>query len=230
MKAFVTNFQPDPEMPDIRRIWRTAKPLLQDAVVAYAPYYPEYAKLKVSKSRGPTTDPGCPSARNVGADIDLVMYSYTNTFGDQQERAWNYILKHRQLVEASLRRKLFARHSKFLKQFLEDNLPKAKHLQKCWKKIASQVLWNDPSAVDQLFKLVAIGLADSGLDDCGFSSFEFQTGWDRDHGIGILMHKSSVLAAGGMTELVGSSHNILQDIKSVQAYDIDEGDLSLLNT
>ncbi len=86
----------------------------------------------------------------------------------------------------------------------------------------------EPSAIDHLFKLVAIGLADSGLDECGFSSFEFQTGWDRDHGLGVLMHKDRVLAAGGMTELI-CDPGIVDGARVVQSYDLDDGDFSLLD-
>jgi len=71
-----------------------------------------------------------------------------------------------------------------------------------------------------------VGLADSGLDECGFSSFEFQTGWDRDHGLGVLMHKDRVLAAGGLTELIHGS-GLLAGARAVQAYDLDEGDFVL---
>lgn len=230
MSAFLDNFQPDPELPGERWIWRTAKPLMRDAVVAYAPFYPDYPKLKVSKSRGPSNDPSCPSARLASADLDVYLYSSTPTFGSLQERAWNFILDHHQLVEAGLRRKLFAKHSKFLNQFLEEALPEDKQFQKYRRTIEGQVKWNDPSAVDHLFKLVAIGLADGGLDDCGFTSFEFQTGWDRDHGLGVLMHKDRVLAAGGMTELIGGTgDSILNGVRYVQQYDLDDGDLSLLN-
>jgi len=227
MSAFLDNFQADPDMPDVRRIWRTAKPILRDAMVACAPYYPEYPALKVSNSRGPSNDPSCPSARDAGADVDVVLYSHADAFGSLHENAWNFILDHRQLIETNLRRKLFARHSKDLTQFLDEELLGAKHLQKYWAKIEHRVTWGDPSAVDQLFKLVSVGLADSGLDDCGFSSFEFQTGWDRDHGLGILMHKDRVLAAGGMTELICSPHSIAAGAKCVQQHDRDDGDFPL---
>jgi hypothetical protein len=227
MSAFLDNFQPDPELPDIRRIWRTAKPLLRDAVAAYAPYDPEYPKLKVSKSPGTSNDPSCASALVISTDIDVMLYSHTDTFGSVQERAWNFILDHHELVEAALRRKLFAQHSRSLMEFREEALPP--QLQKYWKTIESRVNWDDPSAVDHLFKLVAIGLADNGLDECGFSSFEFQTGWDRDHGLGILMHKDRVLAAAGMTELIGSD-SIVDVVKSIQGYGMDDGDLSLLDS
>ena len=226
MSAFLDNFRPDPELPDARRIWRTAKPVMRDAVVAYAPLYPDYPKLK----GGPSNDPSCPSARLPGAEADVILYSQTNTFGSPQERAWNFILDQHRRVEASLRRKLFAKHSRFLKQFLDEVLPEDKEYQQYWKTIEGQVKWDDPSAVDRLFKLVAVGLADSGVDDCGFSSFEFQTGWDRDHGLGILMHKDRVLAADGMSVLIdGTGPSILNGARYVQEYDLDKGDFSLLN-
>jgi hypothetical protein len=227
MSAFLDNFQPDPELPDERRTWRTAKPVMRDAVVTCAPCYPDYPKLK----GGPSNDPSCPSARLPGADVDVILYSQANTFGGPQEHAWNFILAHHQLVEASLRRKLFAKHSRFLTQFLDEVLPEGEEYEQYWKRIEGQVKWDDPSAVDHLFKLVAIGLADSGLDDCGFSSFEFQTGWDRDHGLGILMHEDRVLAADGMTVLIdGTGPSIVNGARCVQEYDLDDGDLSLLNS
>jgi hypothetical protein len=225
MGAFLEHFRPDPEFG--RRLWRTAKPLLRGAVVAVAPPYPEYPKLRVSKSRGPSGDPSCPSARDPSSDIEVSLYEDSGIgFGDFQERAWEFILAHPAPVEAALRRKLFAWHAKRMAQFRDEDLPHDPEYQKYWKVVGRQVALGDPSAVDQLFKLVGIGLADSGLDDCGFSSFEFQTGWDRDHGLGVLMHRDRVLAAGGMTELIRGS-GVLAGAKAVQAYDLDEGDFAL---
>ena len=104
MSAFQDNFRPDPELPDLRRLWRTAKPLLRDAVVAVAPPYPEYPKLKVSKKRGPNGDPSCPSARDPGADVEVAQYSASgNGFGGFQERAWAFVLAHPGAIEAALR-------------------------------------------------------------------------------------------------------------------------------
>jgi hypothetical protein len=181
----------------------------------------------VSKSRGPSGDPSCPSARDPSSDIEVSLYEDSGIgFGDFQERAWEFILAHPAPVEAALRRKLFAWHAKRMAQFRDEDLPHDPEYQKYWKVVGRQVALGDPSAVDQLFKLVGIGLADSGLDDCGFSSFEFQTGWDRDHGLGVLMHRDRVLAAGGMTELIRGS-GVLAGAKAVQAYDLDEGDFAL---
>ena len=111
----------------------------------------------------------------------------------------------------------------------EEDSPHVPELQKYWKKIEKLVPFEDPSAIDQLFKLVGVGLADSGLDVCGFSSFEFQTGWDRDHGLGVLMHQDRVLAAGGMCELIYGT-DLTAGARAVQSYDLDDGDFSLLDS
>ncbi|MFI4848463.1 MAG: DUF6985 domain-containing protein [Gimesia chilikensis] len=228
MSAFLDQFEPDPEMDGETLVWKTDKPLFQDAVVAFAPPYPEYPKLKLGRGRQPSCDPSCPSARDVGDEIVVTLYSNNDKgFGDYQERAWEYIMTQSPEIETSLRRKLFAQHQKAHKQFLEEYLPDDRKTQNYWKKIENELDWQDASAIDQLYKLVGIGLVDNGLDECGFSSFEFQTGWDRDHGTAILMHKSHVLAAGGMQEDISRGPELIDSIKYVQSYDLDEGDLAL---
>jgi hypothetical protein len=226
MSAFLDQFRPDPEL-DGRLVWRTTKPLLRDAVVAVAPPYPDYPKLKVSTS-GRDTDPYSPSARDPSSQVEVALYADAgNGYGSLHERAWEFVLAHSAAIEAALRRKLFAWHGKQMASFLTEDLPDAPpEYQKYWKVVERQVALGDPSAVDQLFKLVSVGLADSGLDDCGFSSFEFQTGWDRDHGLGILMHKDRVLAAGGMGEMI-CGDELVTGVRVVQGYDLDEGDLVL---
>jgi hypothetical protein len=227
MSQFLSHFQPDPEV-DGRRLWRTPKPLLTGPVVAVAPPYPDYPKLKLSKSRGPSSDPSCPSARDPSADIEVALYADNgNGLGVLQERAWDFILSDSVAVEGALRHKLFAWHVKQMAQFLEEDLPDAPpEYQKYWTLVGRQVALKEPSAVNHLFKLVGIGLADSGLDDCAFSSFEFQTGWDRDHGLGVLMHRDRVLAAGGMGELI-LGPDVLAGARVVQSYDLDDGDFVL---
>lgn len=226
MSSFFDQFTPDPEF-DGRLLWRTEKPLLNASVVAFAPPYPEYPKLKLSKKRGPTADPSCPSARTTSSDLEVAMYDAGgNGFGATQQKAWEYIVAHAGKIELALRRKLLAWHLKHLNQFRDEELPESKPHQKYWKVIEASVTLEDASAIDSLFKLVGIGLADTGLDKSGFCSFEFQTGWDRDHGLGIVMHRNRVIAAGGMGELI-SSPDLLATLKAVQAYDFDKGDFKL---
>lgn len=226
MSTFLDQFQPDPEFD--RQLWRAPKPLLRDAVVSVAPPYPEYPQLKGRKSVGSDDDPSSPTAHHPGSDVAVSLYADDgNGYGGLQERAWEFILAHLAAIEAALRRKLFAWHRKRMTQFREEDLPGApEEYQEYWAVAEKQVVLGEPVAVDHLFKLVGIGLADSGLDDCGFSSFEFQTGWDRDHGLGVLMHKDRVLAAGGLTELIRGP-GVLDGARAVQAYDLDEGDFVL---
>lgn len=233
MSGFLKNFQPDPdpEMADVRRLWRTTKPLFRDTVVAVAPPYPDYPKLKVSKRQDPESGPACPSARDASSDMEVVLYAYSgNGFNSgYQERAWEFLLANATGIEIALRRKLYAWHIKQMAQHREEDLPHVPELQTYWKKIEKQVPLGDPSAIEQLFKLVGVGLADSGLDECGFIAFEFQTGWDRDHGLGVLMHRDRVLAAGGMGELIYGT-DLAAGARTVQSYDMDDADFSLQNS
>jgi hypothetical protein len=229
MGAFLDNFRPDPDSDGTRQVWRTTKPLLQDAVVVVAPPYPDYPKMKVSR-HGPDTSPSCPSARDASSEIEVHSYADSGSgFGTSyQEKAWEFMLAHAPTIEAALRRKLFAWHRKQLMQFREEDLPTAKALQKYWETIEKQVPVEEPAAVNHLFKLVVISLNDSGLDEYGFIAFEFQTGWDHDHGVGILMHRDRVLAAGAMGEMIYGS-SIAAGARATQEYDLDDGDFSLLN-
>ncbi|QDU21752.1 hypothetical protein [Urbifossiella limnaea] len=166
MSAFLAQFQPDPEFG--RRLWRAPKPLLRAAVVTVAPPYPEYPTLTVNESVGSADDPSSPSAREVGSDVAVSLYEDSgNGSGSLQERAWEYILAHPAAVEAALRRKLFAWHGKRMAQFRDEELPHDPEYQAYWKVVEEQVALGEPAAVDHLFKLVGVGLADSGLDECG---------------------------------------------------------------
>ncbi len=227
MNDFLSRFGEDPDFGDERRVWRTQKPLFLHGVVAYAPFSPEYPKLKVSKRRGPSEDPSCPSAKEPGDTLQVVLYPEGDPTGEAQARAWEFLQANGEAIEAALRRKLFAIHRKALTQLVEEELPDATHLRKYWAAIETAVDVREPSAIDSFFKLVGIGLAGVGLDECGFCSFEFQNGWDRDHGLGILMHRDKVLAAGAMGELIGRGISIEDNVRATQAYELDDGDFRL---
>lgn len=227
MSEFFDHLRPDPGCEGRSLPWTTAKPLFQDAVVAYAPLYPEYAKMKTGRVVGSASDPGSPHARLRDETVDVFIYSSDNGTRRAQEETWKYIQRHAAEIEMALRRKLFAYHLRNLEQFLNEYLPESKAMQKYWNEIETNVAIREASAVDQFFKLAQISIADTGLDECGFCSFEFQTGWDRDHGIGVLMHKSHVLASGGLGELIYSPKQIVDSVKIVQSYSFDEGDLRI---
>lgn len=113
MSAFHDQFAADPETDGETRVRRTDKPLLRNAVVSYAPPYPEYPKLKLGRSRQASCDPSCPSARDIGEEIVVTLYSnHGHGFGDYHEQAWEFIMANALDIEVSLRRKLFAQHQK----------------------------------------------------------------------------------------------------------------------
>lgn len=88
MSAFLDQFKadPDPDMAPIRRLWVTDKPVLRDAVVTYAPPYPEYPELELDDDEEASGDPSCPSARDAGDKVEVAIYSISgNGFGDYHE-------------------------------------------------------------------------------------------------------------------------------------------------
>ncbi len=228
MSTFKPNRKHDPECPNRSLPSIAPKPIFHAAIVEFAPPYPDYPKSKFKKTLGSPNDPSSPNAKSQQSDIDVVLY-FSDAGGDQnlQESAWDFLERNASVIESNLRRKLFAYHSKSLTQFLDEYLPDSKPIQKYWKQIEAEVPIHEAVAIDRLFKLVRIGIADTGLDECGFCSYEFQTGWDHDHGLSIIMHKSHVLAAGGMEELICAPEHILSAVQSVQGYDFDEGDFRI---
>ena len=71
-----------------------------------------------------------------------------------------------------------------------------------------------------------------GIDPHGRTSTTIRAMGAREllNGLGILMHKDRVLAADGMTQLIrGSRESIVNGARYVQEYDLDDGDLSLLD-
>ncbi|PQO38380.1 DUF6985 domain-containing protein [Blastopirellula marina] len=146
-----------------------------------------------------------------------------------QENAWNFIRDKFAEVEASLRRKLFVNHMKGYRGFVDECVPDLSEFDlEEWDEIKDAIPWDTPAAVDAMFELISIGLLDQGLDDCGFSYFNFNSGWDEEHGISVLMHRNHVLAAGGISEFSNLGDEVIPHIKSIQRYDLDDGDLSLL--
>ena len=228
MSTFKPNLQRDPECPNRGLPSIMAKPIFQSSIVEFAPPYPDYPKSKIKKSLGSPNDPSSPNAKNPESSLEVVLYfSEAHVDNKLQQSALDFLHNNASAIESHLRRKLFAYHTKSLTQFLEEYLPDSKAIQKYWRQIESEVAIHEAVAIDRLFKLVRIGIADTGLDECGYCSYEFQTGWDHDHGLSIITHKSNVLAAGGMEELICTPEHIFSAVQSVQGYDFDEGDFRI---
>lgn len=143
-----------------------------------------------------------------------------------KERAWNYLLSNASLIEEKLTQKLSRIHIRCLSQFLEEELPGNPSFRKHWAKILAANP-DAESSPDRFFKLVGICLLSSGLEECAFTTYEFQSAWDLDHGLEIVMHQDKVLAAAGLTELAGPDTHHYNAIKATQSYEMDPGDTQL---
>lgn len=223
---FVDQFQPAPEFEDSRWICVVEKPVLVDAVVAFAPYDPDFHKTSLGKQKPYLLDPSCPTARTADSQVPVVIYERSEAASDLRQNAWQFILENASAIEKSLVKKLMAIHTRSLTQFLEEEMPDVPEFQKHWEEI-SRVIPNPEESITSFFKLVGVSLATSGLDECGFVGFEFQSGWDQDHGLEILMHKDRVLVAAGMTELMSPGKSIVESVKATQKYESDPDDLIL---
>jgi hypothetical protein len=96
-----------------------------------------------------------------------------------------------------------------------------------WQEIKDAERWDDESALDSQIELTGIGLVDDGFDDVGFSIFDFAVGWDDEHGISILMHKSHVLAASSQADFTNRGANLIPHAKYIQADDFEDGDFRI---
>lgn len=202
-------------------MWTTAKPFLREASVHLYPYDPRFGDLKVPAAPYPL-DPSCPSGR--AADSQVAVYVFTEEASALEEAAWLDLTARPDLWEAALLRKLRAVHERDVAQFLEEELPGLPGSQKPWEALEAR-LGRSPSEVPEaFFKLVGICLDRTGMEGSAFVGFEFQSGWDPDHGLEIVMHQGRVLAAAGMTELIGGDGSVLDGVKSIQEYEFDPGD------
>lgn len=194
-------------------------------MAAFCPYDSQFHKYKIPKNRY-SLDPSCPSSRMAESECPVVLYSLEPSAESLQQYGWEYVMEHSGAIRKSLDRKLTSIHARCLAQFLEEEMPEVKEFQRHWKNIEAAI--PEPvSAVDHFFKLVGISLTTEGLDECCFVGFEFQTGWDLDHGVQVLMYKDRVLAAVGMTELASPRGKIIDGIKAVQQYEPDPDDFLL---
>ncbi len=221
MSDFLKQFKPDKEFPDERWFFVTPKPFLKDFVSEYAVFDQDFHTYKLPKKSYPIEPSGVDS-RVVDANVSVFIFDKNPEASELRQNAWEFLLANAEAVEEKLRAKLASAQAQglaFLQEEVEDGGPYEDH----WKMIQSKIP-NAEVAVDKFFKLVAIVLDGSGLEDHAFVGFEFQTSWDKDHGLEVVMHKDRVLAKAGMTELVSGYGSTIDGIKGTQAVELEDGD------
>lgn len=225
MGEFLDQFVADPEFPDVRWIWWTTKPVLIDFVSECAPFDEEFTDYKVKKGRQYPLEPSCPSCKVQDSVLGVFVFERSSDCEVLQENAWSFLRDHSNEIEVKLLEKLtiIQRQAiELLEEEIADGGPYASH----WAKICAEI--PDPHvALNRFYKLVGITLAGTGLADHAFVGFEFQTAWDKDHGLEIVMHKDRILAKGGMTELISGYGSVIDGIRATQGYELDTCDYKL---
>ena len=224
MSDFLNQFKPDREFPDERWSFTTSKPVLKAFVSAFAVYDEDFHKGRLEKAPYPLEPSGF-NSRVEDDTVSVFIFDKNPESTALRENAWDFLLRNQSAIEAKLRAKLIQIQENDLIQLseeLKDGGPYGDH----WKMIQSQIPQAE-TRTDKFFKLVGIVLDASGLEDHAFVGFEFQTSWDKDHGLEIVMHKDRVLARAGMTELLSGYGSSIDGIKATQEFDLAPGDFRL---
>ncbi|PQO42029.1 hypothetical protein C5Y93_27105 [Blastopirellula marina] len=212
MSDFLDRFVRAPGLGN-RYEWKSAtKPVFRNAVVKFVP--PD-----INEPYG-------------DSEFDITAFCESgNVPGSLHENAWNFLEANADTIEANLRRKLFVHHMKGYRGFVDEIVPDLDddELEE-WDAIRDAIAWETPIAIDSMYELIGVGLLEAGLDDCGCCYFDFNCGWDEEHGISILMHKTNVLAADGISGFANCGSELIPCVQAIQQYDLDEGDFSLLET
>lgn len=224
MSDFLKQFKPDNEFPDERWYFTAPKPFLKDFVAEYAVFDEDFHTYKLPIASYPV-EPSGVDARVGDANVPVFVFDQSPEATGLRQNAWDFLLANAQAIEVKLLAKLASVQAQglaLLMEELEDGGPYGAH----WNLIQSKIP-NAETAIDKFFKLVAIVLDGSGLEDHAFVGFEFQTSWDKDHGLEIVMHKDRVLARAGMTELLSGFGSSIAGIKATQEFDLAPGDFRL---
>ena len=116
------------------------------------------------------------------------------------ERAWQYLLDNRTMVESSLRKAVWGECHENFQEFLgnvESVLADPDvEPQECEWESMKQFDWADSAALDRQVNLYAIDLF-LQRDGIAYCAFTFDIGWDQEHGLCVVMHRDKVLAVNG---------------------------------
>lgn len=99
--------------------------------------------------------------------------------------------------------------------------------QKHWEFIQSELGGEPAEQLNRFFKLTGISIVRGEPENEWIVGYNFQTAWDMDHGIEIIMWNEKVLAAGGMLELTSTGGSPMAGAKATQEYEFDPGDYRL---
>lgn len=217
MSEFHRQFTEDPGSSDLYE-WKTDAPVLRESRMRY--------QLDPWGCGVDDDDEGDDADDDEGERDRLSVEAYCendNGFGSYHEKAWKFITSNPTQIERELRRKLWPSCLQNYLEFVANVQPDDEN----WQQIKDRERWDQPSAIDSQVELTSIGLIDDGFDDIGFTLFEFEVGWDEEHGFSILMHRDRVLAASCGADFTNRGANLVPHAKYIQGYDFTDGDFRI---
>lgn len=224
MASFLSQFKPDREFPEERWSFVTEKSVLQDFVALYAPFDEDFHNYKLPRKPYPL-EPSCPTCREATGELSVFIFERDEATEELQENAWRFIEANSAAVESQLKQKLLAVHKRGI-ELIEEEIADGGPYERHWAFIQSKIP-ESATSIECFFKLVCVSLASIGPDDHAYVGFEFQSAWDKDHGLQIIMHKDKVHCSAGMTELIFPGKDIEAAIRAIQSYELDACDHKL---
>lgn len=204
------------------RLWEIPSPLLKGFRVPFSIYDPTFHKRKITKDPA-FLDPCCSSCREPSEVVVLCVYTEDESY----QSTLDEVLQKTDLIEAALKTKLLAIQQRMLQHHFEDNLPGMKAWQKRWEFILSTLDGPPEEAISSMYKLTGLVIRHSLPENEWAVGYQFQTAWDMDHGLEIVMCGDRVLTSGGMMELTSTEGSVFEKARINQTYEQDPGDFVL---
>lgn len=201
------------------RMWEMPKPFFQEWYVPFSVYDETFHTWPLTDASAPL-DPCCTSCRIAEDRVMLVVYSEDESY----QPIWDSILEGRAGIAHRLEAKLAAIQARNLLAHYEENLPGMPVWEAHWKFILQSLGGTPEPPLSRMFKLTGISIAASEPENEWVVGYNFQTGWDMDHGLEIVTWSGKVLAAGGMLELTSTGGSVFAGVRAIQAYELDAGD------
>jgi hypothetical protein len=130
-------------------------------------------------------------------------------------KTWNSIRNRRDSTEYTLALYLHKiaqeNFSKFLASRAEHN---ENSWEDEWESLKDQEDWNSfACCFIKQTSLLGITILSCVHDGVNFMAFDFNVGWDEEHGISILMHQDKILGTAGISEFTNCGDGLLDYLK-----------------
>jgi hypothetical protein len=124
-----------------------------------------------------------------------------NGLGTYQDKAWSHFLERAEHYESRLRSLLWTRAKQNFHAAVEANAADSTiNPPGRWEEVTTLADFTKAESLDLQVSLGEIGLIDQGPQRTGFICFDFQIGWDGEHGLSILMHRGKIVGVGGKAD------------------------------